>query len=223
MGIVTNRHKPAQLISRDDLSAFGVLLKPSWLSGLLAVVVSVAIVAGAVTLLHYNGSSWQQLITEQRQQTSEVSANSTTFENEVTSNVLVSSLPLLVFWAGIGIIVYSFLIAIMDVFRNALELKEEMHYVHANRRVLLQQAVFHLFLRGIFLATWVAYANFTLHAILPYVIAMSYAGSGGLGWLYNSTYLVGAVIIGTACLHLHTILLRLLLLKPRMFGQTAEA
>lgn len=219
MGIVTTT-RPGQLLTRDDLTAFGELLKPSWLSGLLAVVISLAVVIGAVALLHYNGSDWQQLIDHRQQQASAVSTNSGTFEDKVNSNAFISSLPLLIFWAGIGMIVYSFIIAITDVFRNVLELKEEMHFVHANRRYLLRQALFHLLLRGIFLLMLVFLVSFTLHTILPYVIAMAYAGSGGLGWIYNATYLVGGVVIGALTLHLHAVLLRLVVLKPRLFGQT---
>ena len=212
----------SSLFSKGDLDAFGLLLKPSWLSGLLSLVISLAIVIGAVALLHYNGSSWQLLVTAQQAPPTMVGTNSTTFEGEVNDNVLVSSLPLLVFWGGVGIIVYSFIIAVGDAFRNVLELKEEMHYVHANRHFLLRQALFHLVLRVIFLVIWMLYVSYTLHFLLPYVIALAYAGSGGFGLLFNCIYLVGAVVIAAISLHLHTVLLRLLFLKPRMFGQGSE-
>lgn len=219
MSTIIPTNKSGISLSRDDLNELGVLLKPSWLSGLIAVVVSLVIVVGTVAMIHYNGSSWQLLLSHQQHHT--VESNSVAFEQQVTKNVFVSNLPLLVFWAGVGMIVYSFIIALSDVFRNVLELKEEMHYVHANRKRLLRQAVLHLVLRATFLAVWVACVHYTIHVLLPYIIALAYAGSGDIGWLYNSTYLVGALIISAISLHLHTVLLRLVLLKPRLFGQAA--
>lgn len=222
MGFVSQQN-PGQLWSKEDGKNFALLLRPSWLSGLLTVVISLGVVIGAAALLYYNGSSWQQLISEQRHTSSEVTNNLTAFETKVNSNPFVSSLPLLIFWAGVGVIVYSFIIAIMEMFHNALELKQEMRYIHANRPLLLRQALLHLLLRGIFLSAWVFFVSATLHTILPYVIALTYAGSGNLGWLYNSTYLIGAILVSMICLHLHTVLLRLLALKPRLFGQSLSA
>lgn len=217
MSKVTLTNKSVLSFSKDDLNQLGDLLKPSWLSGLVVVVASLAIVFGSVAYLHYSGSSWQLLLSNQQQH--EVESNSVALEQEVTGNVLVSNLPLLVFWAGVGMIVYSFIIALGDIFRNVVELKEEMHYVHANRKSLLGQAILHLVLRAIFLTIWVIYVQYSIHILLPYVIALAYAGSGDIGLIYNMTYLAGAVVIAAISLHLHTVLLRLLLLKPRLFGQ----
>ncbi len=219
-----NTGDPAQKshlpFSKADLDALGRLLTPSWLSGCLTLLVCLAVVSGTVAMLRYQGSSWQLLLAEQ--QRSSLSMNLTTLESRVDSNRLVSNLPLLIFWAGIGLIVYFLIMAVADAFRHVVELEQEIQYVHADRGRMIRQALLHVALRIFFLIIWVPYIQLTLHLLLPYVIALAYAGSGELGWLYNSAYLVGAVIIGFLSLHLHVILARLLAFKPRIFGQTIQ-
>ncbi len=215
----TPRRKVRPSLSKDDLNELGVLLSPSWLSGFVAMVASLALVSGASVLLHYNGSSWQLLLTGQRHQVGAIETNFVDFEHKFDTNVLISNLPLFIFWAGIGIIVYYLILAVINALRSVAELEEEMKYVHADRHILLRQALLHLFVRISSLVVWIFYVRFTLHLLLPYTIALSYAGSGDSGWLYDILYLISAVALGAITLHVHTVLLRLLVLKPRIFGQ----
>ncbi len=216
-----NQPNKSRAVSKGDLNAFGRLLTPSWLSGLVVVVASLAIVFGAIGELHYSGSAWQQLLAAQHGAGKPLSVNSQTLSNNITASTFVSIVPLLIFWAGIGLIVYWFAAGIVGAFQNLIDLKQEMNYVHANRNVLIRQSIIHLLVRLIVLVVWIVYIRYSLHFLLPYVIAMAYAG-GGLGWLKDSAYIAGAVGVSIVGLHLHSVMLRLLLLKPRLFGQPVK-
>jgi hypothetical protein len=74
-------------------------------------------------------------------------------------------------------------------------------------------------LRIVFLITWLLYIQFSLHTLLPYVIALAYAGSGDFGWLQDAGYLLAAASILAISVHLHVVLIRLILLRVRVFGQ----
>jgi hypothetical protein len=111
----SNKHSP--VISEKDLNLLGSLLVPSWLSGLIMVVASLAVVFGSVAVLHYNHSSWQLILPTQHKTTSTPLAG-TGIEIPASpnrTNLLIDNLLLWIFWAGVGIIIYSFMVTIIKV------------------------------------------------------------------------------------------------------------
>jgi hypothetical protein len=203
----------------SQLKLLGQLLAPSWLSGLLSVIVGLAVVAGTVAALHYNGSNIQLLQQTQANQPHAISKNSDSLNDGFTANQFISDIPLLILWAGVGLIAYSLTMQIIKIFTRAVNLEQEMNYVHTDRHQLLRQTLLRFSLRVLILLTWLLYIRFTIHVLVPYVIALAYAGSGGLGWLADAGYLLGATGLMIIGCHLHAIMLRLILLRPRAFGQ----
>lgn len=217
-----NKHN--KVLSGHDLNLLGSLLLPSWLSGLIVVLASLILVFGSIALLHYHDSSWQLVLPVRHQSSSPlVKPGAEVPTDQTTANVILEDLPLLVFWAGVGTIIYSFAVAAVNAYSNIVNLKQEMNYVHADSRQRLRRATGSLLFRSIVLLFWVMYISFSLHLLLPYAVALAYAGSGTLGWLYDTAYIVAAIGLSVICLHLHTVLLRLLFLKPRLFGSVIKA
>lgn len=203
----------------SQLKLFGQLVTPSWLSGLVAVVASLALVTTAAVTLHYNGSSLQLLRQTQADSQSVIAQDSNSVNANLTANWFVSDIPLLVLWGAVGWLAYLLVTQTIRAFTNAIDLHSELQYVHANRRQQLQQIFLRFGIRLILLVTWLLYAEFTIHVLVPYIMALADAGSGGLGWLADTTYLLSAMGLTVVCVHLHTVMLRLVLLRPRVFGQ----
>ena len=151
-----------------------ILLRPSWLSGLLVVLASAVIVFGAIGLVNYSGSDIKLLVDLQAQQSESVSNNSQAIDIQYSDNRLVSSIPLFIFWAGVGMIAYSFTMAIFGKLQDAAELSAEMEYVHADKRSMRRQAIEKVLLRALTLAVWLVFIQITLHLILPYSLAVAY-------------------------------------------------
>jgi hypothetical protein len=197
--------------------ALGLLFGPSWFSGLIVILAALALVISTVVAMNFHGSSLEFLINDKP----EPQVTSTTvqsIDDRFSSNALISNIPLFIFWGAIGVIAYTFTMSIIGALQNVVDLREEMDYVHVNRRQLLREAGTHLIVRLVALLAWLAYANFSLHFLLPYVVASAQAGSGGLGWLASTGYIVWAIVVATITLHIHVVLARLLWLRPRLFG-----
>jgi hypothetical protein len=201
----------------DQLS---LLIKPSWLSGLAALFVSLAVVIGTVALVNYRGSELKLL--KDTQDLQKIEAHEIDYEGleeGLTAYNLISDIPLFLIWGAVGLVAYSFTMSIAGTFQRAVEFEHELDYVHADKQKLVKEAFIHLGARLGFLIAWFLYLQLTLHFLLPYVIALSYAATGDISLLTSIIYIVVASAVAFVGLHLHVVLLRLICLRPRVFGQ----
>lgn len=204
-----------------DSRLFGILLGPSWLSGVTIMLVSVASCFGIVLVSRYQASSIRLDFLDY--QAGQVSHTYQSVNNDLLSNPLFSNLPLLVFWGLVGIVVYLFAANILTAIHDTAELTNELHYVHADRHKLLWGPARRLFIRLVTLSAWFVYMLFFLHHVVPYCIAASIVASAQFQVWQSSTYVLLAIGVLAAALHVHTIFLRLFLLRPRVFSSTLYA
>jgi multisubunit Na+/H+ antiporter MnhB subunit len=197
---------------------FDLLITPSWVSLLLGIIVSLIVVLGSLGLAYYRSSALQTLINLDHTQTTKVDGSYAVTGRNDRLSVILSDLPLFIFWAGVGMAAYSFTSGIWGSFRSVAELGEEMNYVHVQRRELLTYALERLALRIGALIGLLVLLNYTVHRILPYSVALSYAGTTETSWLTGALYVLFGIFILLVVTHVHTILLRLIVLRPRLFG-----
>lgn len=213
--ISLNKHLSS---SSSESTSLDLLFKPSWLSGLVIVLVSLGLILGTVLSVQYQESSLRLLRAENTQPHT-LSTGYKTIDTNFSTNTAIGYIPLFIFWAGIGLIVYSFTMAAVNAVRNAAELEAETHYVNVNRQALLLHAAERVILRFVVLVAWLLYIKFTLHVILPYALAVAYAATGSIGYLASVGYILWGISLLCIGLHLHIILMRLFVLRPRLFGQ----
>ena len=202
------------IFTQEDRS-LGLLLTPSWVSGLLVAVVSLVVVIGSLAMLIYHGSNWQYLV--QLQQTHTVTNNYQAIDHKFSKNTLISDIPLLVLWGAVGLIAYWFASGLIRSFRDAAGLKQQLDYVNANPQQIIRAAVWRLVVRLVVLVVLLLYFQLTIHVLIPYAIALAYVARGVSEWYLRVGYVAWAVVICAVVLHMHVILLRLLFLKARLF------
>ena len=207
-----------QLIEKfnEQEKSLGLLTSPSWLSGLITVVVSMAVVIGTFAMMQYNGSQFQLLKDTQELKSHTVDYDA--LDESLSLKNLVSNSTLFILWAAVGLVAYTFTMSIWRSFRRAVDFEHELDYVHTDRNQMVRHAVYMLVFRLIVLIGWFIYIQFTLHVLLPYVTALAITAAGDYSWLYNILFLAGATGLLALALHLHVVLLRLVLLKPRVFS-----
>jgi hypothetical protein len=197
-------------------------LLPSWLSGLVAGVVSLAAVAGTIIVTNYEVSGLRQEIFEaQNSGTGVQGFDYQAITNHLAQNQLISNLPLFLFWAALGVVVYLLATGLWSGLANAEELREELDYVNAPRQWILRTILIHLTVRLMVLVLWVIYLQIFLRILLPYVLAAAHVAATSLLSFSGIGYALLALVVGLLALHVHVVLLRLLLLKVRVFGAQA--
>ncbi|HVX24380.1 MAG TPA: hypothetical protein VG992_03515 [Candidatus Saccharimonadales bacterium] len=201
-------------MKQAHITTIKTLLTPSWLSGFLDGMVWIVLVLAGLLSTHFVGSQWQQGLFNLG------SSSSSTYHQltgHVKDNRLISNLPLLIFWIGIGFIIYYLAIGLYQTFHSAVELREELEYVHARRRERLRNVLEQLAVRCVSLAIWVVYTVFFFRQLVPYTLS----ALRSLGAVYSSHNLEQGVLAAIAFLlglHLHTILFRLITLRQRVFS-----
>lgn len=194
-----------------------LLLTPSWLSGLFALAVSLGAVGATVFASDYQGSSLQQqLFSARGGQSTAAALGFRPIAANLASNRLVADLPMFLFWAVVGVVVYFFVSGIWNSFGRAADMHEEMSYVHASKQQLIRVAAGHAALRLGVLAGWLLYLRLFMKLLMPYGLATAQlvrqwrAVDIGYGLL--------AIAVLTVSLHLHVTWLRLALLRLRAIG-----
>jgi hypothetical protein len=194
----------------------GLLITPSWTSGLAVALVSAVAVLGVFGRFIYNSSSLHAM---QLQHEQVVSQGYHVVENNVADNNLLANLPLILLWAGVGLLAYGLFIGVFRIYKAAELFKDEVQqYMNIDKRALVRQTVLDAVIRMVTLIVWVLFLQFTLHFIIPYVVAVAYAAGDLQGIGQTTLYLVWGAGILALALHIHVVLIRLFFLRPRLFG-----
>jgi hypothetical protein len=193
------------LLDKQDRKLFGLLLKPSWLSGLIAVVAGLAVSLGVILAFSFNTSAVsQQLARWQQDQPAKPLTQPGQIVTAEGRPQLKDTWPLLIFWAAIGLVVYGITASVVHSASDAEKLRESLGYVNANPRKQLQATAGHLFLKLVAFVIFVVFALVFYKEIVPYAITAAHASAvdiqSGTGVLYM--FLSFAIV--AVSLHLFT-------------------
>jgi hypothetical protein len=195
-----------------------LLLTPSWVVNVIGITAGVILSGGAILLAHFTGSALRQQIFEV--QTSQAAASPSNYQgvaDNLANNSFLGALPLLVTWAVAGLVVYFLASAIFKAISQTFALREQMEYVHASKEGIKKDAITHLVIRLTALVLWFLFIKLTLSVIVPYALAASYATAHDLSLQGVLDVVLALAVIYGATL-VHAIFLRLVVLKPRLFG-----
>lgn len=207
---------------QNTLKQIWQILTPSWFSGLIAATVSLVAVVGTIVITNYEVSGLRQELFEAKSGGATVQGfDYQAITSHLSQNQLISNLPLFLFWAGLGMVVYLLATSLWGSLANAEELREEMDYVNAPKQWILRTILVHLAVRLVLVLVWVVYLRLSLKVFLPYVLAAAHVAATSLPSASGIGYGLLACMVGFAALHVHVVLLRLLLLKVRAFGGMA--
>jgi hypothetical protein len=196
-----------------------LLLTPSWLVSVIGLTAGVLIAGSTIVLAQFTGSELRRQIFEV-QNTQDAVQPSTGYQaitDNFANNSFLSALPLLLTWALVGLAVYFVASAIVKMIKQAVDLREQMDYVHASRDGLKKEAILHLGIRLTALVGWFVFIKLTLSVIVPYALAASYAAAHDFS-LQSILDVCLAIAVIYGATWVHAIFLRLITLKPRLFG-----
>jgi hypothetical protein len=112
-----------------------------------------------------------------------------------------------------------FAVNIYESAQKTAELINELNtYVNFDRKQVVREAFEKLALRLVVIIAWVPYLLLFFHHLVPYVIVVAQAASLSLLSLAGAGYLILGITLMFLALHIHTVLLRLLALRARLFN-----
>ncbi|HEY7348111.1 MAG TPA: hypothetical protein VH599_07295 [Ktedonobacterales bacterium] len=192
-----------------------LFLGPSWLSGLVSAVVPVLWTGGAI-VLDSRGSALYQGLTGISQVKINTPLGYLALSRWAAHSVFLNSMPLFIFWAVVGCAVYLFAVELLKVFTGAVDLEHRLHYVHADARHMLLDALVRLVIRLLDAASICALVLYVLRSLLPFSLAdarsvASHPAPGTASMAAIDTALLAASLM------LLTALLRLFAFRTRLF------
>jgi hypothetical protein len=207
-------------LADDDRRHLGLLLTPSWLSGLVAVVVGLAFSIGVVVVFEANNSSLQQqLLAWQQNQPQKALTTPDQTLPQSDKPTLQGSWPLLLLWSLAGLVIYAIAAAIVRSLARAEELRESLDYVNARPRAMLAETAEHLLLRGIAAVVLIVFLVAFWHQVVPYSITAAHASAADVLSLDGGLYALLSFALIALSIHVQTILLRLALGRARVFPE----
>lgn len=193
------------------------LLTPSWVVNFVGITLAILVTAGTIILSQYQGSELRRQIFEVNSSGAVSTDIYDNITNNIANNSFLNALPLLIVWACVGLVVYYFAAAIIRALGEAVELHDELDYVHVSREALMREALMHLGLRALVVLVWFIFIKVSLSVLVPYALAA--ANIASQSWSFDSAgYALLAVVVIYAVVYAHAVFLRLISLRPRLFG-----
>jgi hypothetical protein len=219
--VETTNSSSGPMRTNYDLRLFSSLLVPSALSGLLSVLVSLFAVGTIAVLTNYQGSSFQQDVLRVRSgaEKEAVIEDYNYINDDLERNIIIDRAPVMVFWMFVGTLVYFMVTGVSGAVAGARSLERELGYVHVRSKELLRHVYIKSAIRFCVLGVWLGFIMLFFRLLLPYCLAAAHVGAGNVTSVTGVFYIVLAIIVLTISFHIHVVMLRLVVLRPRLFSQ----
>lgn len=207
------------IFTRENSRAVGMLLEPSWLSGLVAVVGGLIVTVGVLLVFAFNSTVVQQQVLSWEHSHSQTELTAT--GQVVPPNVkptLASTWPLLIVWGAVGLLVYFIMMTIVHAISEAKFLKDSLEYVNARPNMIIEKVLEHTALRLIAAVILILLIRLFVRDALPYSITAAHVASDTHS-LRGILYEVLSFASVTFMLQLLTVFLRLSFGKARIFSR----
>lgn len=193
------------------------IITPSWVVNFVALTLAILTTGSAIILSQYRGSELSRQIFEVQQRGGVSSSTYDSITTNISNNSFFNALPLMLVWAAVGFVVYFFALALVRSISQAVELRDQLAYVHVSRQDRLREALKNLGLRVLVVIAWFLFFQITVHVLIPYALAASNIAARSLS-LQSIGYGLLSIVIIYATVWIHAIFLRLFMLRVRVFG-----
>jgi hypothetical protein len=204
-------------LSGQDRKLIGLLLTPSWISGLVAIVVGLVVSIGVIVVFDANNSLLQQQLLSWQQPQSSVPIQQQTLPQNNNPSIK-STWPLLIVWGLVGLVVYIIVTAIVRSASQAEDLRESLGYVNAKPYAILASTAEHVVFRVLAAVILVSFTLSIWHQVVPYSITAARASDADIVSLDGGLYALLSFALIAVSLHIETVLLRLTMGRARIIS-----
>lgn len=122
------------------------------------------------------------------------------------------------FWMMVGLMVYALLSTLGQTIAETEQKLKSLRYIHARKAQIEQDLILRLALRTTGVIAGLMYGWLFVRLIFPFCVLASQIGLSNLSSLYGWLYLTLSFAVLVLALHAVVILLRLIVLRPRLYG-----
>jgi hypothetical protein len=199
----------------------GFLLQPSVSSLVGAILLTLLILVGSSIAYSAQNGFIYELLLGPGSSTALIETSKgviTTFNETVFGNTLLNKVLFFGFWMCVGLVVYMVVTGVGSGISEADKTVQALQYSNLRRSQLQSSLVLRTLLRIIFVVVWVFYGLVFIKIFMPYSILSTRVGLNELSQPSGWFYILSAIVVLMVSLHLHTVLARLVCLRPRVFG-----
>lgn len=192
------------------------LLTPSWYGGLLTVALAMAIIGYLVVPSFYEVSPIYNYLSTVDYRRSPLSDNVAMVSAAINANPRLGDLAIFILWSLTGAALYYMILSFLRVGTNTITFIQIFQYFKNDRTQIEREIVVRL---GIRLAAIVGLCGLYFGTVwigLPYLFIYS---ERILGYSSLSAFIgaIGLIILTAFVIHIGVILVRIMLLRPRVF------
>lgn len=201
------------MINRDILIR---ILTPSWYGGLLALILTTVIVGYMVVPSLYAGSQFYQYFSSSDYADAKLTRDFQSVNIAVNTSSFSGDAAIFVIWSLVGLALYYIVLSLLRVGTNTVTFFEILEYFKRDREAIEREALIKLSVRLCGLLSLFVLYRFMMSYVLPYALIFSAKA------LESSPLLATGYVVAIAgsillTIHIGVVLLRVILLRPRVF------
>lgn len=204
-------------------SLITLLLVPSLFSGSVAVFLSAAILLLTNWVYSAPGSAIHDYLFGEYGLTTifQHSSNALSAVNGIFNSPIAYNVAVVIFALFIGLLIYVLLESIDHITSNASSAIKEVEYINdaGLRHKMKVETELRVGLRVAALIVWIVYFIFFARVLVPFCILLGRVDMNNLITLRGVGGMLAAFALLAISLHIHTICMRVLVLRPRLLGQ----
>ncbi len=200
----------------DILKKLRYFATPSWLSGIIAVLLPLMTIIDSGITAHFKQVYVYPVGFLINHDTTGIFNKYNLIVKHLSHNQILNSLYLYLFWIIVGIIVYFLTNKVVSYFKHAVAIEKELFYMNTNRKTLLGSVLRIFEIRIIALIIIWILAAISLHDIVPYLFRDGQNIFKTLN-VMNAINLLLYFLLQVLVIFAIDMAFRLFFLKPRLF------
>lgn len=200
----------------STVHTFTRLIQPSFLSTSLSVAISFATVLFLLTPHLYKGSDFALYFDSIDITNNNVFENYQLVSDAVNTSAFAADASVFIVWMVIGLLAYSIVLSVIKFIASIVRFIRDEEYFKADRERLAREALIHLLIRAAAAAGLYGFYLLLMPYAISYIFVFAHAALTG-SWLEGIWYVALMSVVIAACVHIVVILLRLVVLRLRVF------
>lgn len=203
----------------------GILIMPSFASTVLCVMGSALVMAAAA--LSYNAKTGflYDLLLGPGSSIGLLKSGQDTLDTifqTTFGNALLNKIIFFAFWCFVGLVVYILISGAGKTTLAISDVTHQLQYFNVRKKQFEEQLGLRLMVGAIALLGLFIYGVFFMRMLFPFALLCGQIGVGDISSINGWLYILAGFTVLTLSFHLIIVALRLLLLRPRLFGGSQD-